>query len=120
MVDITVNIEPQTRSGINPRTGEIGSVKVDGFEGSIIIVPQVQTIGLHNLLEFRHIEGETMKEVAEKQVIMLNALKADIDKMIAKIEEPLDKAKEKKHEESKHDKGGCASINPHAVLGFMP
>ena len=94
MVDITVNIEPQTRSGINPRTGEIGSVKVDGFEGSIIIVPQVQTIGFPNLLEFRHIQGETMKEVAEKQVIMLKALKADIDKMIAKIELPLKKAKE--------------------------
>ena len=94
MVDITVNIEPQTRSGINPRTGEIGCVKVDGFEGSIIIVPQIRPIGMAPMLEFRHIQGKTMKDVAEKQVIMLNALKTDIDKMIAKIEEPLKKAKE--------------------------
>lgn len=85
MIDITVNIEPLFRGGINQATGELGSYRIEGFEGSITIVPQNPVMGLPNLLEWRHIQGKTMKEVAERQLIMLNNLKADIDKMIEKI-----------------------------------
>ena len=85
MIDLTVNIEPQTRGGINPHTGEYCRCKVDGFEGSIIIMQQNPPIGMPSMLEWRHIQADTMREVAEKQLLMLNALKDDIDKMIAKI-----------------------------------
>ena len=91
MIDITVNIEPLIRGGINQATGELGSYRLEGFEGSITIVPQQPLMGLPNLLEWRHIQGKTMKEVAERQLVMLNKLKADIDKMIVMIEKPLNK-----------------------------
>lgn len=95
MIDITVNIEPLMMSGINQFTGELGSYRIEGYEGSITITPQVPLMGLPNLLEWRHIRGRTMQDVARSQLIMLNTLKADIDKMIEKIEKPLNEGRMK-------------------------
>ena len=93
MIDITVNIEPLTRSGVNPVTGAFETCRIDGWEGSIIIVQQAQLMGLPNLLEWGHIHGQTMQDVARRQLIMLNSLKADIEKMIEKIEKPLNEGR---------------------------
>lgn len=93
MIDITVNIEAQIRSGINLTSGEWGTCKLYGYEGSIIIVPQNPQMGLPNLLEWRHIKGQTMQDVARRQLIMLNSLKADVEKMIEKIEKLLNEGR---------------------------
>ena len=89
MIDITLNIEPHVRGGINPVTGEWCLSKAEGYDGSIIIVQQNPQAGMSPILEWRHIEGDTMRDVAERQLIMLNAMKADIDKMIDEVEHRL-------------------------------
>lgn len=91
MIDITLNIEPKIRGGINPLTGEWCLSKAEGYAGSIIVEQPNQQVqnGMYPILEWHHIEGETMRDVAECQLIMLDAMKADIDKMIAEVKHRL-------------------------------
>ena len=80
MIDIKTNWESSTRGEFNDDGEWLGYV------GSIVIASQNQPTGHHHALVWKHIYGETIQDVEQRQMAILKEIRTDIDKMIDRLQ----------------------------------